>query len=74
MKPTRTYTTAEAAKRIGISRQSLFTWITKGRIVAPKPVRMGQRSIRFWTMVDIGHALKFKGARKSGARSTKKKT
>jgi predicted DNA-binding transcriptional regulator AlpA len=62
----KTFTTAEAAAKIGISRQSLFTWIQRKQIVAPKPVRMGQRLIRFWTMEDIEKARAFKGSLKSG--------
>ena len=69
----KTYTTAEAAAKIGVSRQTLFAWIKNGQIAAPKPIKMGQRSIRFWTNSDIGQARKFKGTLKSGPRSNKKK-
>jgi excisionase family DNA binding protein len=69
----KTYTTAEAAAQIGVSRQTLFTWIENGLIAAPKPVKMGQRSIRFWTKADIEEARKFKGTLKSGPKSSKKK-
>jgi excisionase family DNA binding protein len=70
---TRTYTTAEAAEKIGVSRQTLFTWIEKGQIAAPRPIKMGQRSIRFWSNADIEQARKFKGTLKSGPQSKKKK-
>jgi excisionase family DNA binding protein len=70
---TRTFTTAEAAAKIGVSRQTLFTWIERGQIVPPKPVKMGQRSIRFWTKADIERARKFKGTLKGGPRPNKKK-
>ena len=68
----RTYTTAEAAAQIGVSRQTLFTWILKGQITAPEPVKMGQRSIRFWTKADIEKAQKFRGTLKHGPRPKKK--
>jgi excisionase family DNA binding protein len=68
----RTYTTAEAAAKIGVSRQTLFTWIENGQIAAPKPIKMGQRSIRFWTNGDIKQARKFKGTLKSGPQSRRK--
>jgi excisionase family DNA binding protein len=61
-----TYTTTEAAAQIGVSRQTLFTWIEENKIAAPKPVKMGQRSIRFWTKADIERARKFKGKLKRG--------
>jgi excisionase family DNA binding protein len=32
------YTTAEAAKAIGVSRQTLQTWIADGKIDAPKMI------------------------------------
>jgi excisionase family DNA binding protein len=69
----RTYTTAEAAAKIGVSRQTLFTWIEKGQVAAPRPIKMGERSIRFWTNGDIEQARKFKGTLKSGPPSKKKK-
>jgi excisionase family DNA binding protein len=60
----KTYTTAEAAVKIGVSRQTLFTWIESDKIAAPKPTKMGQRSIRFWTSADIEKARKFKDTTK----------
>jgi excisionase family DNA binding protein len=68
----RTYTTAEAATKIGVSRQTLYTWIEREQIVAPKPIRMGQRSIRFWTEADIQRVGKFKGELKRGPKRKKK--
>jgi excisionase family DNA binding protein len=60
----KTYTTAEAAAKIGVSRQTLYTWIEERKITAPKPTRMGQRSIRFWTIAEIEIARKFKSTTK----------
>ena len=68
----KTYTTGEAAAKIGVSRQTLHTWIEAGSIAAPKPIAMGQRSIRFWTKADIDEARKFKGTLKPGPRAKKK--
>jgi excisionase family DNA binding protein len=69
----KTYTTAEAAAMIGISRQALYTWITDGKIDAPKPIELGKRSMRLWTKANIEKGRKFKGTLKSGPRSKKKK-
>jgi excisionase family DNA binding protein len=66
------YTTTEAAAKIGVSRQTLHAWIESGQIDAPKPVEMGQRLIRFWTVADIDRARKFKGTLKSGPKPKKK--
>jgi DNA-binding transcriptional MerR regulator len=54
------YTTAQAAKKIGVSRQSLQTWITKG--VAAPPIVGG--NVRLWTEEDISKLKKGK-ARKA---------
>lgn len=62
----RTYTTGEAAKKLGVSRQTLYTWIEEKRIDAPEPVRQGLRLIRFWTEADIQRAREFKGTLRPG--------
>jgi len=69
----KTYTTAQVAKLLKISRQTLHTWIEGGRIKAPKPVTVGQRAFRFWTAADIEHARKFKGTLKPGPQTRPKK-
>jgi DNA-binding transcriptional MerR regulator len=55
------YTTAQAAKKIGISRQSLQTWIMKNEVAAP-PMVGG--NVRLWTEEDISKLQKVK-ARKA---------
>ena len=69
---TKTYTTAEAATQIGVSRQTLFNWIARERVAAPKPVQTGRRTVRFWTKPDIEKARKFKGTLKHGPIPRKK--
>ena len=61
----KTYTTDEAAKKIGISRQTLYSWIDAGKIEAPKPIQLGKRSMRLWTKADIERVKRFKILRKS---------
>ena len=67
------YTTSEAAAKIGVSRQTLYTWIESGHVVAPKLVEVGQRPIRLWTIADIDRVKQFKGTLKSGPKVKKKK-
>ena len=62
----RSYTTAQAAAMIGVSRQALYTWIAEGKIDAPKTTTLGQRTMRFWTKAQIVAAKKFKGTQKRG--------
>jgi DNA-binding transcriptional MerR regulator len=56
------FTTAQAAKQLGISRQSLQTWISAG-IVQPPPKRGG--NVRLWTSGDIAKAAKVARSRKT---------
>jgi excisionase family DNA binding protein len=69
----KTYTTAEAAAKIGVSRQTLHAWIESGQVAAPKSIAVGKNSVRFWTQAHIDEARKFKGTLKPGPRPTKKK-
>lgn len=47
----RHYTTGEAAKKIGVSRQTLQTWIAAKKIKAPELTR--PIHVRFWTEAQI---------------------
>jgi len=67
----RTYTTTEAAKNAGVSRQTLHAWIKDKLVAAPKPVRMGQRLIRFWSQFDIDQLKKFKGSLRPGPKKAR---
>ena len=49
----RTYTTREAAAKIGVSRQTLQTWISRGKVPAPNPISLGNTTIRLWSEDDI---------------------
>jgi len=49
-----TFTTAEAAMRIGVHRQSICNWIHDGKIEVPPLVRYGPNGrARLWTAADI---------------------
>jgi excisionase family DNA binding protein len=67
----KTYTMAQAAKQLGISRQTLYSWIEAGHVVAPEPTAIGEQSFRLWTEADINRARKFKGALKPGPKKSK---
>lgn len=69
----KSYTTTEAAAKIGISRQTLHSWIEGGMVVAPRPLAVGKKIIRLWTKAHIDEARKFKGTLKPGPRSKMKK-
>lgn len=67
------FTTSEVAAKIGISRQTLYSWIEDGKIVAPKTIAVGKNTIRLWTKADIDQARKFKGTSKVGRKGKQKK-
>ena len=69
----KTYTTAEAAAMIGISRQTLYAWMETREIDPPTPIQLGKRSMRLWTKADIERARKLKGTLRSGPSLKKKK-
>ncbi len=46
-------TTAEAAKAVGIGRQTLQRWIRQGKVKAPEPVIRDGRAVRLWSAADL---------------------
>jgi excisionase family DNA binding protein len=56
----KTFSTGEAAEQIGVSRQTLQTWLAAGKIEGPKPIEVGGMTVRLWTTADIARARKFK--------------
>jgi excisionase family DNA binding protein len=68
----KTFTTSQAAEQIGVSRQTLQTWIAAGEIEAPALIGEGKATLRLWTKADIEKARKFKGTLRSGPKGKKK--
>jgi excisionase family DNA binding protein len=54
------YTTEQAAKRGGISRQTLQAWIKNKKILPPSPTLDGARSSRLWERSDIERLKRIK--------------
>lgn len=52
------YTTREVAKRAGVSRQTLQTWIAAEKVKAPAVIRAA--GVRLWTEADVAQVLKVK--------------
>jgi len=69
----KSYTTSETAQQLGVSRQTLYTWIERGQIDAPKPLKIGRSTVRLWTKNDIQKARKFVGTLKPGPKGKKRK-
>jgi excisionase family DNA binding protein len=47
------FTTSEAAAWLGVSRETLYSWIRAGRVTAPPQITLGKRSMRVWSTRDI---------------------
>jgi DNA-binding transcriptional MerR regulator len=67
-----TCTSGKAAKKVGVSIQTLHTWIETGKIQSPLSVPVGKTFMLLWTEADIDRARKFKGTSKRGPKPKKK--
>jgi len=67
----KTYSTSEVAAKIGVSRQTLYSWIDAGLIDPPNSISAGHASIRVWTDTHVAAARRFKGTLKPGPRPKK---
>jgi excisionase family DNA binding protein len=72
------FTTAEAARHVGISLATINRWIAAGKVAAPDPTLIGAVGYRLWSTEDIQglKALKKRiywkgGGRRKGNRSRK---
>lgn len=71
----RTYSTAEAARMIGINRVTLQRWLIAGKVKEPKKVRTGGVEVRIWTDRDVERVRRYKqkNYRKGRGRKPKRK-
>ncbi len=56
----KTYSTAEAAKLIGVNRVTLQNWLIDGKVSEPKKVSAGAVQIRVWTDRDVQRVKAYK--------------
>jgi excisionase family DNA binding protein len=68
----KTHSTVEAAKKIGVSRQTLQAWIASGSINPPKTITVGGSTVRLWTDGDIQKVRRFKGTLRRGPKKRQK--
>jgi recombinational DNA repair protein RecT len=52
------YSTREAAKKLGISHESLSNHIRIGKVPAPESVQHGKRTVHIWTEEEIENVRK----------------
>jgi hypothetical protein len=56
----KTYSTAEAAKHVGVNRVTLQRWLIAGKVKEPKKVRAGGVEARIWTDRDLERVQRYK--------------
>jgi excisionase family DNA binding protein len=56
----KTFTTGQAADEVEITRQTLQTWISKGKLKAPKTQLRNGRAVRLWTESDVAQLRRVK--------------
>ena len=55
----RTYSTVEAARKLGISYPTLHRWRRAGRFPVPPLRRLGRISVRWWTARDLDRVRRY---------------
>jgi excisionase family DNA binding protein len=55
-----TYSTAEVASLIGVSKRTLFRWLYAGKIPEPRRESLGGIELRIWSQRDLNRAKKYK--------------
>lgn len=63
------YRTAEVAEKVGVTKETLYKWLRKGKI--PEPDR-DYLNYRIWTEADIRNCLKYKNRRVPGEKAVRR--
>lgn len=66
MKTKRTYSTPQAARKIGVSFITLHRWLRDGKIRPSQAIPFQGRTLWLWTDADIAKGKKVKVAQKPG--------
>lgn len=61
MSESKTYSTAEVAQKIGVTKMTVLRWLWSKQIPEPRRVSVSGQTIRVWTERDLARAKKFKG-------------
>ena len=67
------YSTAQAAKMVGVNRVTLQRWLLAGKIREPRRITNGGVDARVWTDRDVERVRKYKAAHYRKGRGRKKK-
>jgi excisionase family DNA binding protein len=67
-----TYSTEEAAKRVGVHRLTLQRWLSEGKVRASQSVPLKGRTLWRWTDADLKKVRRFKATQKPGRKPKSK--
>ena len=67
------FTTGEAAKAAGISRQVIHLWIRRKKIAQPPLRLIGEKAARGWTKTDIARMRELKESSRPGPKGPRRK-
>jgi len=56
----RTYSTAEVAKLIGVSKNTLLRWLYSGKVSEPRRLMNGGQDVRIWRERDVSRVRTYK--------------
>jgi DNA-binding transcriptional MerR regulator len=65
--------TAQAAKRVGVTTRTLFRWLDSGLLPEPRRIKMPGQLWRLWSAKDIARARELKAQTKRGPKPKSKK-
>ena len=66
MKHKNTYSTPQAARKIGVSFITLHRWLRDGKIRPSQAIPLHRRTLWLWSDADIARARQVKAAQKPG--------
>jgi excisionase family DNA binding protein len=56
----RAYSTAQAARLLGVGRATLHRWMRERKVPVPRAKQVAGVSVRMWTVEDVEKARRFK--------------
>ncbi len=67
------FSTAQAAKLVGVSKKTLLRWLYDGRLKEPRHANVAGRDWRLWGKADVERARKLKTTIRPGPKPRKRK-
>jgi len=68
----KTFSTLEVAKSVGVSKNTILSWLRQGKLPEPKRITQGGVELRLWSTRDLERVRKFKGLNYRKGRGRKK--